>query len=291
MLDAAKTNWVINVGDAAFETEVLERSKSVPVIVDFWAEWCGPCKQFGPILEKIAAEKKGAFVLAKVNVDEAGELASYFRIESIPAVLAFRDGQTVNGFVGLLPEDKLLEFINEIAPGTGATDTPMDAAVKLEATDLVKAEEAYRTILAADAENHQASVGLARVLVGRENVDAAMAVLENLPEVGEVGAEVTRLKRLIEMRKNAAAAGDEADLKKKIAADPENARLRYDLGNVLATKERYEEALTMLLSAAELDKPLAKNEVRELMVKIFEIIGVRSDMADAFRDKLRSILY
>src|ERR1700719_2854978 len=104
----------IDVSEQDFQTAVIERSRTVPVVVDFWAEWCGPCKQLGPLLEKAAADRKGGFVLAKVNVDEAQQLAGYFRIESIPAVLAFKDGQAVNGFVGLVAEDELKKFLDDL---------------------------------------------------------------------------------------------------------------------------------------------------------------------------------
>ena len=289
MPDATKTSWVIDVGDADFEKEVLQRSRQVPVVVDFWAEWCGPCRQLGPLLEKAAADRKGKFVLAKVNVDEAQRLAQYFRIESIPAVLAFKDGQAVNGFVGLLPEPELKQFLDDLA-GPAAGD-PLVKAAALEEKDPAAAEKIYREALAADESNHPARLGLARVLIATKRDDEALKTLETIPDAGEVGAEALKLRRTVEMRKNAASAGDESDLKKKIAAEPQNAQLLLELGNVLATKGQYEPALDSLLKAAELDRELGRGPVRELMVKIFEIIGVRSELADKYRDRLRALLY
>jgi putative thioredoxin len=289
MQDAAKTGWVIDVGDADFEAEVLQRSRQVPVVVDFWAEWCGPCRQLGPMLEKMATDRKGKFVLAKVNVDEAQRLAMYFRIESIPAVLAFKDGQAVNGFVGLLPEQDLKQFVDDLA-GPAAGD-PLVQAAALENTDPARAEKIYRDALAADDNNPAARLGLARVLIARNRDDEALKVLEHFPDAGELGQEAVKLRRTIEMRKAAATAPDEAEVKKKIAADPNNAQLYLELGNVLATKGQYEAALDALLKAAELDREMGRGPVRELMVKIFEIVGVRSELADRYRDKLRGLLY
>ncbi|HKB04119.1 MAG TPA: thioredoxin [Gemmataceae bacterium] len=289
MQDAAKSKWVIQVGDADFEADVLERSRQVPVVVDFWAEWCGPCRQLGPLLENAAADRKGKFVLAKVNVDEAQQLAMYFRIESIPAVLAFKDGQAVNGFVGLLPEGDLKLFLDDLA-GPAAGD-PLVQAAALEEKDPAKAEKIYRDLLAKDENNPPARLGLARVLVGTKRDDEALKVLEPIPDAGEFGADAVKVRRTIEMHKNAATAGDEGQLRKKIAADPENPRLHLELGNVLATKGQYQPALDALLKAAELDQELGRGPVRELMVKVFEIIGVRSEMADRYRDRLRALLY
>jgi putative thioredoxin len=289
MQDAAKTGWVIDVGDADFEAEVLQRSRQVPVVVDFWAEWCGPCRQLGPMLEKMATDRMGKFVLAKVNVDEAQRLAMYFRIESIPAVLAFKDGQAVNGFVGLLPEQDLKQFVDDLA-GPAAGD-PLVQAAALENTDPARAEKIYRDALAADDNNPAARLGLARVLIARNRDDEALKVLEHFPDAGELGQEAVKLRRTIEMRKAAATAPDEAEVKKKIAADPNNAQLYLELGNVLATKGQYEAALDALLKAAELDREMGRGPVRELMVKIFEIVGVRSELADRYRDKLRGLLY
>ena len=289
MADGTKTAWVIDVGDADFEKQVLQRSRQVPVVVDFWAEWCGPCRQLGPLLEKAAADRKGKFILAKVNVDEAPRLAQYFRIESIPAVLAFKDGQAVNGFVGLLPESDLKMFLDDLA-GPSAAD-PLVKAAALEEKDPSGAEKIYREALAADENNHPARLGLARVLVATNRDDEALKVLETVPDAGEVGAEALKLRRTVEMRKAATTAGNEADLRNQIAADPNNPQRLLELGNILATKGQYEPALETLLKAAELDKDVGRGPVRELMVKIFEIVGVRSELADRYRDRLRELLY
>jgi putative thioredoxin len=289
MTDAAKSKWVIAVGDADFEQEVLARSQTTPVVVDFWAEWCGPCRQLGPLLEGAAADRKGGFVLAKVNVDEAQQLATYFRIESIPAVLAFKGGQAVNGFVGLVSEPELKSFLDDLA-GPAAND-PLVQAAALEESDPKQAEQIYRGLVEKDEKNDPARLGLARVLVATNRDGEALEVLGTIPDAGEFGAEAVKLRRTVEMRENAATAGDEAALRKKIAADPENAQFRLELGNVLATHGQYEAALDSLLKAAELDRELGRGAVRELMVKVFEIVGVRSELADKYRDQLRAMLY
>jgi len=289
MKDASKSGWVIEAGDDDFEQEVLARSKEVPVLVDFWAPWCQPCRLLGPMLEAQAKEKAGAFVVAKVNVDEARNLAAYFQIESIPTVHLIRDGKIYPGFQGVLSEDELREFIAGIFPSEA--ETALKEAAGLEASDPAKAEKIYRDVLAQQPTDETARVGLARLLVNQHNHAEAAQILANLGVIGEIGVEAERLRRIIEVEGEGPPGGDEAALRKKIAADPENAQIRYELGSALAAKGSYPEALEMLLSAAERDKKLAQNQVRELMVKIFQIIGVRSEMADDYRARLQSLLY
>src|SRR5262245_15126230 len=186
MQDASKSGWVIAVGDAEFESDVIERSRQVPVVIDFWAEWCEPCRQLGPILERAARERKGKFVLAKVNIEEAQQLPMYFRIESIPAVLAFKNGQAVNGFVGLLPEPQLKEFLDDLAgPAPG---DPLVKAAALEDKDPAAAEKIYRGVLNNEETNDPARLGLARVLIATNRDDEAQTLLSSIPDAGEFGA-------------------------------------------------------------------------------------------------------
>ena len=289
MKDAAKTNWVIEVGDEEFEQEVAQRSLSVPVVIDFWAPWCGPCKTLGPILEALALEKNGAFVLAKVNIDEAQQLAGYFQIESIPTVVAIRNAEVVDNFVGVLPEEQLRAFVEQLSPSE--VEQAVTEAANLEGSDPTQAENMYRLILNKEPDRELARVGLARLLVNQKKFEEASHLLSPLGSTGDIGTEAERLRRLIEVQTEAKPSGDEAGLRKKIETDPENAKLRYELGAILTQQAKYPEALDILLSAAERDRNLGKNEVRALMVKIFEIIGMRSEMADDYRSRLQSMLY
>jgi putative thioredoxin len=289
MIDAAASSWVIDVNDENFEQEVVERSKTVPVVLDFWAEWCQPCKMLGPVLEKVASAKAGAFVLAKINIDECQNLASYFGIEGVPTVHALKDGQFIQGFVGIPGDEQIKEFFGQLMPSE--TENAITEAQALETTKPDQAENMYRIVLSGEPDNEPARVGLARVLVGRGTFEEATQLLSPLGTAGDIGNEAERLRRIIELQGTSDHKGNEAALRKQIAAAPDNAKLRYELGALFAGQARYPEALETLLAAAELDKALAKNEIRELMVKIFQIIGVRSEMADDYRARLQSLLY
>jgi putative thioredoxin len=279
----------VDVTEAEFEREVIQRSNSVPVVVDFWAPWCGPCRALGPVLERLARERQGQLVLAKVNVDEAQQLAAAFRIESIPAVKAFRDGRVVLEFDGLLPEPQLREFLDRVCPS--AAEREAQEAREQEASDPAAAEAAYRRLLEGERPPDAARVGLARVLLARGEGAEAEELLKRLAPGGPEASEADRLTALLSLKERARGMPDEAELRRRVAADPEGAGARYELGCVLAAAGRYPEALGLLLSAAERDKKLAAEKVREVMVKLFQLVGVRSELAEEYRDKLRMVLY
>ncbi|MCX7665774.1 MAG: thioredoxin [Gemmataceae bacterium] len=268
-----------------FQKKILEGSQQVPVVVDFWAEWCQPCRQLAPILEKLAVEFAGAFILAKVDIDRNQRIAQYFQIESIPAVIAFQNGQPVNGFTGLLPEADIREFIESITGGPKLS--VLDQAAAMEETNPEDALAIYQEVLQQDPKNEKAQQGQARIYLATNRLNEAKQIIAGLG--GDNESE--RLRKLLEMREGASQAGDIQTLQQQIKANPNDAQLKYQLGNALASQGKYAEALEVLIAAAELDRDLAKNQVRELMVKIFEIIGVRSEMSDAYRDRLRAILY
>jgi putative thioredoxin len=285
----SKSSWIVDVTEANFEREVIERSREVPVVVDFWAPWCGPCRALGPMLEREVEARGGAVRLAKVNVDEAQELAAAFRIEGIPAVKAFRDGRPVLEFVGVLPESQLREFLDRLSPSEA--DKLAKQAQEKEASDPAAAEKLYRQVLEQDRDQQAALVGLARVLMTRGQEAEASELLDRAIPGADQAAEVSRLRGVMALREKAREFRDEATLRKALEEEPKNAELHFELGAVLAAEGKYPEALEELLTAATLDQKLAREKVKEVMVQVFHVIGVRSPLADEYREKLTRVLY
>jgi putative thioredoxin len=278
----------MDVEEADFERAVIERSRQQPVMVDFWAPWCGPCRMLGPVLEKLIEERAGAILLAKVNIDNAQNLAMAYGVEAIPAVKAFRDGRLVLEFLGVLPEAQLREFLDRLLPTEA--DRLTRQAADAEASNPAEAEHLYRRALEMDRNQDGALLGLARLLIARDQAAEASELLGRI-HGGEQAAEAEGLQTVLALRERSRSFGDEAAARLRQAAEPENAQARYELGCVLAAKGQYAEALAMLLSAAERDRKLAGALVRETMVQIFHAIGVRSPLADEYRDKLSRLLY
>ncbi len=288
-MSAAETTWVIDVTEADFTREVLERSHRQPVVVDFWAPWCGPCRALGPVLERLVQERGGDVILAKVNVDEAPVLAQQFQISSIPLVIAFRDGRAVLDFEGVLPEPQLRLFLDRVGPSE--VERLVKQAAALESVKPAEAEPLYRRVLAQDRHHEAARLGLARLLLAQGKEAEVTELLSEVGSEGAEGAEAERLAGLVFLHQTAKPFGDEATLRKQLEANPKDAQVRYELGVVVAAAGRYEEALTLLLSAAELNSGLGADKGRLAMVKIFHVIGVRSTLADDYRNRLATLLY
>jgi putative thioredoxin len=284
-----KSELVFSVTGADFESSVLQKSHQTPVVVDFWAPWCGPCRALAPLLERLVGQRGGDVLLAKVNTDEEQELAAQYGIQALPTVVAFKDGKAALSFEGALPERQLADFLDRIVPSKA--DRAAREAAALEKTNPAQAEKLYRQALKADANQPEALLGLARLLIDKHQEGEASELIERVGPGGEHGAEVERLGAILWLCHQAQTIGHEATLRERLEIDPQNPQLLFELGAVLAGQGKAEEALELLLRAATLDRKLAASKVRETMVKVFHTVGVRSPLADAYRDKLSAVLY
>jgi putative thioredoxin len=280
--------WVREITDHDFQKEVVERSRQVPVVVDFWAAWCGPCRILGPILERLAKEAQGKFVLAKIDIDRSPAQAQVFGVRAIPTVIAFREGKIVAEFSGALPEESVREFLKRVVPSE--TDALVARADDLSTTDPVAAEALYREALSAEASHAGAAVGLAEILVSRGNTAEASALVSLLVAAGPLAERVAQLQSEIKLGERKPAKS-ESELRKKIAESPAPGPFLLELGSLLAAEKRFPEAMEALWKAAQSDRKLAEGEAKDRMVEIFHAIGVRSPLADEYRTKLTRLLY
>jgi putative thioredoxin len=282
------SQWTIDVNEENFEAEVLQRSMEVPVLVDFWAEWCGPCKALSPVLEKLADEYNGDFMLAKINVDENPNLAGAFNIQGIPAVKLVRGGQLASEFTGALPEPMLREFLAKFLPS--AIDKEALAAAELEADGKVEeARAAYQEILAGDPNHAQALLGMGRLAMAGGDNDAAREHLDKISIVADERKEAERLLARLDLQSGGAT--NEAALRDKVKADPKDLEARFELAQALASVEKYDEALGHFLEIVKTDRKFQDDGARKAMIQIFEVLGGEDPVTDKYRSDLAAVLF
>jgi putative thioredoxin len=289
MAAAAQSPWISETTTPRFEADVIRASVDRPVVVDFWAPWCGPCRQLTPILEKLATELNGRFQLVKINIDENPEIAQAFAVQSIPYVVALRDQQVVSEFMGVHPEEKVREWLNSILPSKA--EELLAKGKALEASDPKGALAAYREAAALDSGNDAIKIALARVLLKLNLDDESRKLLTDLEARGYLEPEAEKIKSQLELRAAAAEAGPLDEARKAAAAAPNDLNLQLKLADALAAANRQEEALRILLDIIQKDKTGVGVEAKNTMVRIFDTLGAGSDLVGTYRRKLATALY
>ena len=277
-----------------FVADVLEASREVTVLVDFWAPWCGPCKQLTPILEKVVREAKGAVKLVKINIDENQGIAQQLRIQSIPAVYAFRNGQPVDGFMGALPESQVRDFIKRLASGAGPSPIEELIAVAEEAAkagDIGTAAQAYGQILQEEPQNPAALGGLARCYMASGDSERAKQTLALVPPEHQNHEAVAGVQAQLKLAELANKAGDTGALRAKVQADPNDHQARLDLAASLAARGENDAAVDELLESFRRDRNWNEAAARKQLLTLFEALGGADPAVQSGRRRLSSLLF
>jgi putative thioredoxin len=285
--------------DQTFMADVIEASREQPVVVDFWAPWCGPCKTLAPALEKAVRAAKGKVKLVKINIDENPGVAGQLGVRSIPAVFAFDRGRPVDGFMGAIPESQIRLFVDKLAglagPDPGAAD--IEAALKEAADALAQgdaggAAQIYAAILQADPENVKAIAGLARCYLAAGEPDQARDTLSMAPEDKAKDPDILSVRAALDLAGAAPAGGPDTDaFAAVLQANPNDHAARYDLASALAARGDLEGAVNELLTIVEKDRDWNDGAARAQVLKIFEAAGLTSDVAKTGRRRLSAILF
>jgi putative thioredoxin len=292
-------------GLATFAADVLEASRQVPVIVDFWAPWCGPCKQLGPALEKAVTDAKGAVKLVKVNIDENPEIAQQLRIQSIPTVYAFRDGQPVDGFMGALPDSQVQAFVSTLASGTPggdghdhghggpehAAEVLVIAAEALAAGDIATAAQAYGHVLQDMPGEPKAVAGLATCYLKSGDVERARTTLQLVRPDGVNDEAIRAVEAELKLQTNPVPRGEIEVLRAKLAADETNHQARYDLALALDAGGERESAIAELLELVRRDRKWNDGAARSQLLTMFEAMGATDPRTIEARRKLSGLLF
>jgi len=291
---APADSLVIDTTTQGFVKDVLEASRTQPVLVDFWATWCGPCKQLTPILEKVVRAAKGKVKLAKMDIDKHPAIPGQLGIQSIPAVIAFVNGQPVDGFMGALPESQVTGFVERlIKDKVGGEDQDLMKAGEdaLAAGDFAGAAEIFAHILAQDSSSIAALAGLARSHVGAGNIEQAKRTLDLVPETKHSDPAYLAARAAVELAEQASNVGPIAELEAKVAADPADHQARFDLAVALNAKGDREGATEQLLEIVKRDRKWNDDGARKQLVQLFDSWGPTDDATVNGRRRLSSILF
>ena len=288
-------DWIKDTSEATFMADVVEASQEVPVIVDFWAPWCGPCKQLGPALEAAVTAAKGKVKMVKVNVDENQNIAAQLRIQSIPTVYAFFQGQPVDAFQGALPPSELKTFVDKLA-AMGGEDDGLGAALDeaetmLSEGALADASEVFAAVLAEEPENPRALGGLARAQIAAGSLDQAEALINNAPAAIATAQEVEAARAQLALARQAENAGPVDELRAVLADAPDNHQARFDLAQALHAKGDVAEAIDELLELFRRDREWNDGAAKSQLFTIFEALKPNDPLAAKGRRRLSSMIF